>query len=254
MGLIAQLLNDGGWGDFAHFVFHDLTTGRFWSAVLQIVFVDILMSGDNAVVIAMACRRLPRLQRRWGIVIGSGAAVVLRIIFAGLLAGLLQLPYLKLAGGVVLIYVAAKLLVADDSRSGEIRTSANLWRAVRIIAVADFIMSFDNILAVVEIAKGRLLLIAIGLTVSIPLVATGAALLTRLIRRLPILVWAGSALLGWVGGETAFSDPVILDSVRRAFGHHVAERIELAAASAGLVLALVVGWQWQRWLKSKSER
>jgi YjbE family integral membrane protein len=254
LGLIAQALSAGAWSGFADSIFGGLTAGRFSSAVLQIVFIDILMSGDNAVVIAMACRRLPRSHRSWGIVVGAGVAVLLRILFAGALVWLLQLPYLRLAGGTVLIYIAAKLLVAEQPHRGEIPGSRNLWRAVRTIAVADFVMSFDNVLAVVEIARGHLVLIVIGLTVSIPLVVAGAVLITTLIRRLPILVWVGSALLGWVGGETIFSDPVIMEPVRRAVGDETAGRIELAAAAAGLLLAVAAGWLWRRWCASRAER
>src|SRR5487761_1173150 len=133
----------------------------FWSALLQIVFINILLSGDNALVIAMACRALPRRQRIWGMAIGAGADAALLIAFAAIMSRLLELPYLKIAGGLALIYIAAKLLIGDDA--DEVEAASHLWRAVRMIVVADLVMSFDNILAVVEIARGNLALLAIGL-------------------------------------------------------------------------------------------
>jgi YjbE family integral membrane protein len=249
VGSTAQFLNPGAWGG----VFHtgvragtgDLTQAWFWSAVVQVVFVNVLLSGDNAVVIAMACRGLPPRQRFWGLAIGAGFAVILLIVFAVVMTRLLELPYVKLAGGLALIYIAAKLVAPEDADSGEVTAALHLWRAVRIVVVADIIMSFDNILAIVEIAKGNLALLAIGLTVSIPLIVAGAALITALLDRLPILVWAGAALLGWVAGETIFSDPVIWIPFVHAAGETFAGWVEWVAAGAGAVLAIAAGALWR---------
>ena len=149
----------------------------------------------------MACRELPPPQRRWGLVIGAGVAVVLRIVLVGVLTWLMLLPYLKLVGGVALMFIAAKLLVPEDPDRDEIRAVAHLWRAVMIIAIADIVMSIDNMVAIAAIAQGNLLLLAIGLAVSIPLIVAGAALVLALLNRFPILIWAGTALLGWIAGE-----------------------------------------------------
>jgi YjbE family integral membrane protein len=216
----------------------------FWSALLQIVFINILLSGDNALVIAMACRALPRRQRIWGMAIGAGADAVLLIAFAAIMSRLLELPYLKIAGGLALIYIAAKLLIGDDA--DEVEAASHLWRAVRMIVVADLVMSFDNILAVVEIARGNLALLAIGLAVSIPIVLAGATLMMALLRRLPILVWAGAGLLGWVAGQTIVSDQAIARTVISAAGQYRGG-IELAAGCGGVVLVLAAGGLWRYW-------
>ena len=148
----------------------------FWFAVLQIIFINLLLSGDNAVVIAMACRGLPPQQRRWGMIIGAGVAVILRIVFIGIIARLMLLPYLKLVGGVALLFIAAKLIVPEDRIATKSEAVAHLWRAVMIIAIADIVMSLDNVIAIAAIAQGNFLLLAIGLAVSIPLIMAGAAL------------------------------------------------------------------------------
>jgi YjbE family integral membrane protein len=219
----------------------DLAQAPFWSAVLEIVFINFLLSGDNAVVIAMACRALPRRQRIWGLVIGAAIAVILLVAFAGIISRLLEFPYLKIAGGVALFYIAIKLLVPEDTDSTEVEAAARLWHAVRVIVVADIVMSFDNILAVAQIANGNLVLLAIGLMVSIPVIVGGAALIVGLLDRLPILIWAGAALLGWVAGQTIASDKVIAALVPRVIPDYLASDVELAAGCAGAMLVIVVG-------------
>jgi YjbE family integral membrane protein len=219
----------------------DLAQAPFWSAVLEIVFINFLLSGDNAVVIAMACRALPRRQRIWGLVIGAAIAVILLVAFAGIISRLLEFPYLKIAGGLALFYIAIKLLVPEDTDGTEVEAAARLWHAVRVIVVADIVMSFDNILAVAQIANGNLVLLAIGLMVSIPVIVGGAALIVGLLDRLPILIWAGAALLGWVAGQTIASDKVIAALVPRVIPDYLASDVELAAGCAGAMLVIVVG-------------
>src|SRR5580704_4937235 len=209
----------------------ELAQAPFWAAVLQIALVNIVLSGDNAVVIAMACRELPRAQRGWGIAVGGGVAVILRLIFAGAITWLFELPYLKLAGGVALLYIGARLLVRSDHDGRQVEPAVRLWRAVWIVVVADVVMSFDNILALVEIANGDVALLAVGLAISIPLVVGGAALITTLLDRLPILIWAGAALLGWVAGRTIIGDIAIADAVTRAVGERLASYMGLVAAA-----------------------
>jgi YjbE family integral membrane protein len=229
----------------------ELAQAPFWAAVLQIALVNIVLSGDNAVVIAMACRELPRRQRGWGIAIGGGVAVILRLIFAGAISWLFELPYLKLAGGVALLYIGARLLAPRDRDGREVEAAVRLWRAVWIVVVADIVMSFDNILALVEIANGDVALLAIGLAISIPLVVAGAALIAKLLDRVPILIWAGAALLGWIAGETIIADPAVAGSVSHLAGERFATHIEAVAAAGGAVLVIVAGALWRWWRVNK---
>ncbi len=224
----------------------EVSQPQFWLATLQIIWINILLSGDNAVVIAMACRSLPPRQRLWGMVLGAGVAVVLRIIFTGIVATLMLLPYLKLVGGLALFYIAAKLLVPADPDESEVEAVEHLWRAVRIVAVADIIMSLDNVIAIAAAAKGSYLLLIIGLGISIPLIVAGAALIMALLDRFPILVWAGAGLLGWIVGEVIATDPVIEGYLVNNYGSVVAHRVEIVSAIAGTVLVLLVGWAWRR--------
>ncbi|MGB6538766.1 MAG: YjbE family putative metal transport protein [Xanthobacteraceae bacterium] len=222
----------------------ELANAHPFGAVPEIVFINILLSGDNALVIAMACRALPRRQRILGLAIGEAVAVVLLVLFAAVMARLLQFPYLKLAGGLALLYIAASLLARDHAMP-EAAAATQLWRAVRIVVLADVVMSFDNVLAIVQVAGGDLVLLAIGLAISIPIVVVGAALITALLERLPILIWAGALLLGWVAGETIVGDPAIAPLLTHAFGTQPAGRVELTAACAGAVLVGAAGSVWR---------
>jgi YjbE family integral membrane protein len=223
-----------------------LGQAAFWVAALRIVVINILLSGDNAVVIALACRGLPRRQRVWGMVIGAGVAVVLLIVFTGLVARLMDLPYLKAVGGVALLYIAAKLLVPEEADETGVQGEARLWRAVRIVVVADVIMSLDNIVAVATAAQGSWTLLVIGLAVSIPIIIAGAALIMALLDRLPILVWLGAALLGWVAGEAVITDKAVAPALVAAFGERFAETLQWAACAAGAALVLIAGALWRR--------
>ena len=227
-----------GWSDMSH------TT--FWVALLKIMWINILLSGDNAVVIAMACRGLPHRQRLWGMVLGAGVAVVLRIIFTVFVAALMLLPWLKIVGGLALFYIAAKLVVPDDPDEDETEATEHLWRAVKIVAIADIIMSLDNVIAIAAAAQGNMALLVIGLAISIPLIVAGAALIMALLDRFPILVWAGAALLGWIVGEVIATDPVIQGYLEPRFGAEGFHYITLFAALVGAVLVLVVGGLWRR--------
>jgi YjbE family integral membrane protein len=213
-------------------------TSAFWVAFAQIIWIDILLSGDNAVVIAMACRSLPEKQRRWGMIIGAGVAVLLRIAFAGITTTLMTVPFLKLIGAVLLFWVAAKLIAPEEEASHDLSPADNLWRAVRTIAVADAVMSLDNVIAIAGAAKGSVFLIAFGLALSIPLIVAGSAIVMRLLDRYPILIWAGAALLGWIAGELIVSDPFVHQYVPKEW-----ERVlEHACAAIGAGLAVAAGW------------
>src|ERR1700742_445846 len=186
----------------------DMQKPTFWLAVGKIIWINILLSGDNALVIAMACRGLHGRHRMWGMIIGSGVAVVLLIAFTGIVATLMTLPYLKLVGGVALLVIAAKLLVPEDEND-EVAAGTTLWHAVRIVVIADIIMSLDNVIAVAAAANGQLSLLILGLAISIPMIVAGAALIMVVLDRFPLLVWLGALLLGWIAGEVIESDPTV---------------------------------------------
>ena len=167
----------------------------FWLAVVQIIWIDILLSGDNAVVIALACRKLPPSQRMWGIVLGTLVAITLRVLFTGIVTQLMTIPYVKLVGGVLLFWIAVKLLGGEENgREGHIEAVDSLWKAIRIVAIADVVMSLDNIIAVAAASRGSYALLMFGLAVSIPLIMAGAAIVIALLERFPVIVWAGAAV------------------------------------------------------------
>jgi len=212
---------------------------QFWVSSLQIIWINILLSGDNAVVIALACRSLPPRARFWGIILGAGAAVVLRILFTGVVAQVMSMPFLKLIGGLALLWIAVKLIVpGDEQNEDSVEAASSLWRAVRIVAIADIVMSLDNVIAIAAAAKGHMVLIIFGLAVSIPMIVAGAALLTALLTRFPILVWAGAGLLGWIAGEIMIEDPYMV----RQLGEATVHRFVYWAAAAGAVFVVVVGY------------
>jgi len=240
------MMDPATWGHMFASGWNEMGQAAFWVALLKIMWINILLSGDNAVVIAMACRGLPYRQRVWGMILGAGVAVLLRIIFTGVVASLMTLPYLKIIGGLALFYIAAKLLVPDDPDESEVEAVEHLWRAVRIVAVADIIMSLDNVIAIAAAAQGNMALLVIGLGISIPLIVAGAALIMALLDRFPILVWAGAALLGWIVGEVIATDPVIDTYLQARFGAEGAHYIVLFSALIGAILVLVVGGYWRR--------
>jgi YjbE family integral membrane protein len=188
----------------------DFSSSQFWVSLLQIIWIDLLLSGDNAVVIALACRSLPENRRKIGIWLGAGAAVGLRIVFALVVSYLLNVPFLKVAGGVLLFWIAIKLAMGEEEAHNEIEASDNLWRAVRTIAIADAVMSLDNVIAIAAASRGHPELFIFGLLLSIPLIIMGAQLLTSIIERFPILVWLGAALLGWIAAEMIIGDIAVL--------------------------------------------
>ncbi|MGL4288535.1 MAG: TerC family protein [Phreatobacter sp.] len=184
---------------------------NFWIGLLQIIWIDLLLSGDNAVVIALACRGLPEKQRKMGILLGAGAAVGLRILFALIITYLLAIPLLKLVGGVLLLWVAVKLASDDGSGAhGDVEETDNLWKAVKTVAIADAVMSLDNVLAIAAASHGNVWLFVFGLALTIPLIIAGSGMVLAIIERFPIVVWAGAALLGWIAGDMMVNDPLVL--------------------------------------------
>ncbi|HVV42582.1 MAG TPA: YjbE family putative metal transport protein [Nitrobacter sp.] len=243
----------------------DLHKPVFWFAVGKIIWINVLLSGDNALVIAMACRGLQPRQRLWGMVIGAGIAVVLLIAFTGIVATLMSLPYLKLVGGLALLLIAAKLLV-PEGEGDNVAAGESLWHAVRIVVIADIIMSLDNVIAVAAAANGQLPLLIIGLAVSIPMIVAGAALIMLILDRFPILVWLGATLLGWIAGDVIETDPAVqpllaklldgqisfnLDATSKLWeiAPHVIVRedlVESLCSIFGAVSVLIVGSIWRR--------
>ena len=223
----------------------------FWIAVLQIIWIDLLLSGDNAVVIALACRKLPPQQRIWGVVLGTVVAIALRVVFAGLVTTLMQVPYLKLVGGALLLWIAVKLLGPEENgKSNEIEAVDKLWRAIRIVAIADLVMSLDNVIAIAAVAERfeaphSYALLMFGLAVSIPLIMAGAALVMALLDRFPIVVWAGAALLGWIAGEIIAKDPLFTANLDPAAAHTAA----IIGATLGALFVIGVGLLRRRWLR-----
>jgi len=213
----------------------------FWLAVGKIIWINVLLSGDNALVIALACRGLEPKQRLWGMILGAAAAVVLRIIFTGIVATLMELPYLKLIGGLALIVIAAKLLVPEKEEEDGVHAASHLWAAVQIVVVADIVMSLDNVIAVAAAANGSVPLLILGLAISVPLIVAGAALIMALLTRLPILVWLGAALLGWVAGEVIATDPAVLPWVHNLFNGSVGAGLDRVMTSLGVATRFANG-------------
>ncbi len=203
--------------------------------IFEIIWIDILLSGDNAILIALACHKLPKKQRRWGIILGAGGGVALRIAFAFVVVQLMGVPALKAIGGVLLLGVAIKLLIEETEH--HLAAKEDLWGAVLSIIMADAVMSLDNVIAIAGAARGSMPLIVFGLAVSVPIVVFGAGLLMQVLSRFPLLVWAGAGLLGWIAGELIATDPVWAK-----LGWAEPEHFDLALSIAGAVLVLLAGW------------
>ncbi len=188
-----------------------LASAQFWVDVLKIIVIDLLLSGDNAVVIALACRNLPLEQRKKGIMFGVVGAIGLRIVLTFFAVGMLSLPYLKLVGALLLIWIGIKLIQPEEEEHGEgsIKAAAHLWGAVKTIIIADFVMSLDNVLGVAGAAHGNTMLLVFGLLVSIPLIAWSSQLVLKLIDRFPFIIYGGGALLGYVAGEMLTTEALL---------------------------------------------
>ena len=188
----------------------------FWIAVGQIIMIDILLGGDNAVVIALACRKLPPKQRTQGIIWGTAGAIVLRVILIFFALTLLAIPFLKIVGAILLVWIGIKLIAPDDEGGhGDINASDKLWAAVKTVIVADLVMSVDNVIAIAGAAEGaggdhKMPLVVFGLLVSIPIIVWGSQLVIKLMDRFPMIITVGGMLLGWIAGTMAVSDPAVL--------------------------------------------
>jgi YjbE family integral membrane protein len=207
--MAARMIADtGSFLNFEHLA-EGLGLSSYGLSILKIIGVDIVLAGDNAVVIALACRTLPPRQRVVGLILGTAAAVVMRILFTLVVGSLLGVPLLAMAGGLLLFWIAIKLLLAEEASEESVRSGETLWDAVKTIAIADAVMSLDNVLAIAGAAKGDWSLIVIGLLISIPLVVGGSTLILALLSRFPMFVWGGAALLGWIAGELIAGEKVL---------------------------------------------
>jgi YjbE family integral membrane protein len=218
-----------------------LFEATFWLSVLQIIAIDILLGGDNAIVIALACRKLPEKQRKQGILWGVAGAVGLRIVLIFFALQLLALPFLKVIGAALLVWIGVKLLLPEsDDKHGNVEGSTNLWAAIKTIIVADAVMSLDNVIAVAGAAHGNILLVVFGILISIPIIVWGSQLVLKLMDRYPVVITIGGALLGWIAGEMLVGDAVVKPYLEGAphWLHYVSAALGAAlVVSTGKLLA-----------------
>ena len=207
----------------------------FWIGLLKIIWINIILSGDNAVVIALAARSLPPVQQKKAIAFGSGAAVVLRIVLTVVAAKLLELSFLQIIGGCLLLWIGLQLLTSGEEDEGASKGNGSMMTAIRTILIADLVMSLDNVIAVAAAAQGNMVLLILGLAISIPLVIFGSTLMIKLMERFPVIITLGAALIGWVGGETIVNDNLL-------HGYTMAHPwLHYVAAAAGAVLVVGLG-------------
>lgn len=228
----------------------------FWIGLLKIIWIDLLLSGDNAVVIALAARSLPPRQQRQAILWGTGAAIGLRVVLTVFAIALLTLPYLKIAGALMLLWIGVKLLVPDEGGE-DINASDNLWSAVRTIVIADFVMSLDNVIGVAAVAEtaggsAKLVLLVLGLAISIPIMIFGSKLVLKWMERFPWIITVGAGLLGWIAGELLVSDPAVVDWVTAsaAWLHD----LRIAAIGGALFVVLIGSWIARKHRLSPAEK
>ena len=224
-----------------------LSSPEFWIALGQIIIIDILLGGDNAVVIALACRKLPPAQRTKGIIWGTAGAIILRVILIAFAMTLLSLPFLKFVGAVLLVWIGVKLLAPDVEGHGDVQGSDKLLAAIKTIIVADLVMSVDNVIAIAGAAQNagehQFLLVVLGLLISIPIIVWGSQLVIKLMERFPMIITAGGMLLGWIAGGMLVSDPVFANPEKWQWMLKIAQTdvIKYGASVAGALLVLAAG-------------
>lgn len=224
-------------------MFEMLATPQFWISVLQIIAIDVLLSGDNAVVIALACRNLPLEQRRKGVLFGVAGAVTLRVVLTFFAVGLLTLPYIKIVGAALLMWIGIKLLLPENEDEGaNIKADTHLWGAVKTIIVADFVMSLDNVIGVAAAAKGHFGLLVFGLLISIPMIVWSSQIILKLMDRFPVIIVLGGALLGFVAGEMLMTDMLV-----KAWTETLPHWVHWLVPGLGAVLVVVTG----KWLAAR---
>ncbi|MBU0749844.1 MAG: TerC family protein [Gammaproteobacteria bacterium] len=224
-----------------------LASPAFWLALGQIIIIDILLGGDNAVVIALACRKLPPAQRTKGIIWGTAGAIILRVILIAFAMTLLALPFLKFVGAILLVWIGVKLLAPDEEGHGDVQTSDKLFAAIKTIIVADLVMSVDNVIAIAGAAQNagdhQMLLVVLGLLISIPIIVWGSQLVIKLMDRFPFIIILGGMLLGWIAGGMLVTDPVFANPDKWQWMFKIAQTdvIRYGASVAGAVLVFVIG-------------
>jgi YjbE family integral membrane protein len=243
-------------------MFEMLSDPAFWIAVGQIIMIDILLGGDNAVVIALACRKLPPAQRLKGIIWGTAGAIALRVVLIFFALTLLAIPFLKLVGAVLLVWIGVKLLAPDEDGHGDVAASDKLFAAVKTIIVADLVMSVDNVIAIAGAAQGagahQMPLVIFGLLVSIPIIVWGSQLVIKLMDRFPAIITAGGMLLGWIAGTMAVTDPAIIGHMPLASAlvegklPDVLPAVRYGAGVAGALLVLAIGLAMKKRLAAKA--
>ena len=232
-----------------------LSSPEFWVALGQIVIIDILLGGDNAVVIALACRKLPPAQRTKGIIWGTAGAIVLRVVLIMFAMTLLSVPFLKLAGALLLVWIGVKLLAPDEDGHGDIQGSDKLFAAIKTIIVADLVMSVDNVIAIAGAAQNAgehsTLLVVLGLLISIPIIVWGSTIVIKLMARFPVIIVAGGMLLGWIAGGMLVTDPAVADPANMPWMVKLpqTDAIKYGAAVIGALIVLAIG----KWLASQQK-
>jgi YjbE family integral membrane protein len=217
-------------------VIETLSNSQTWVALFQICVINILLSGDNAVVIALACRELPVKQAKQAFAIGAVGVIILMTGLTAFAAYLMSLPYLEIIGSLLLLWIGVKLLAPGEEEKGEGKVATHFWHAVRIIIIADIVMSLDNVLAMAGVAKGHLGMLFVGMVITIPLVLFGSALIMKLMERFPVFITFGAGLLGWVAGEMAIADPSIKETIETRFHY-----MEWVAPIVGAALVVIAG-------------
>lgn len=212
-------------------------TPAFWSGLAQIILVNIVLSGDNALVIALACRNLEKRHQKPAILIGSAGAIILRIIFVMIVDQLLKIGYLKLIGGLLLLWIGIKLVQGEEEGGDGVKAAGSLWSAIRTIIIADAVMSLDNAIAIAAAAHGNTVLIILGLLISIPLIIFGATLIMLLLNRFPLIVIAGGALLGYIAGEVLATDPAYAERLAAALPN-----AKMIFEIGGAVITVAIGY------------
>lgn len=221
---------------------------NFISGIFSIIIIDLVLAGDNAVVIAMAVRSLPHEQRKKGIIFGSGAAVLLRVVLTFFVSQLLQINYIKLVGGILITWIALKLFMEGMPEESSGKEANTMWQAMKTIIIADITMATDNMLAVAGASHGNLFLLLFGLGLSIPFIVFTSNLLSMLMDKYPIIIYIGAAILGKVGGEMIITDPVVMNMLNP--GKVVQYSVEIAFA----IGVIAVGKLWMKWKISREEK
>ncbi len=221
--------------------FTEFSQPQFWVSVVEIIWINVLLSGDNAIVIALACRSLPPKQRLGGMVIGTVVALAMRVGFASVVSSLMLFPYIKIVGGAALLWIAVKLLLPDETAPDGTHSSDSLWRAVKIIALADVVMSLDNVIAVAAAANGNNALLVFGLGISVPAIVAGATVIMTMLNYFPLLLWAGAGLLGWIAGDVIASDPIVADHAD-GLGEGIHEKVRMTSAAIGAAGTVLIGY------------